>query len=371
MKGKRTAAILTIIFCALHIFAGDIETISLHSSSPSIGTNSWLTAGYSGGTSELQLSGVIQPKDLVFSPVINIDTLMRDYETETAKVVSPIDVQEERKQEIVDGKSENTDLDDTTYGMTSGVLAENARKESYEYAVRKSDFNESVLIYDYVYGRIYDIITCPKTITEIVLRPGEQIMGSPVIKGQQTDWSFTLANSMENGQNIQHLFVTPSRIGLNTFMTVLTNQRTYHFRIASFETNYLSVVSFRYPANFANLQDPAFMNSAESVLQNASFTLDVTTAYYDYKIRVVKGKPSWTPISCFSDARKTYIQFPKTITTSNEMPVIFIKNGNTEAFVNYRQCNTDGTLYQLDLVITGKQKIILRAGNKQQVEITR
>ena len=73
-------------------------------------------------------------------------------------------------------------------------------------------------------------------------------------------------------------------------------------------------------------------------------------------------------MTVFSDQVKTYIQMPLRITTSDELPSVYVERDGEERLVNYR---IFGNLYQIDTVITDDQTIVMKSGQKQRVEITR
>ena len=339
---------------------------------------------------DIPLSAIIQPEDLVVSPIIDIESL-KFLETPTQKVSSSTLEQEKRKNEIEEalkaGESIDTSLDESTYGRntdnpsapeasapsdggprTSGELAMKATEDAFEFIDSRTAYSESIAEYDWLEGRIYEIITSPSGITDFRLKPGETIAGSP-ITNDNVNWQFSVGTSVENGESVQHLFIRPLKVGLDTSMIILTNQRTYYFRLASFEESYMTALRFRYPveteSGFFNEEDfEAFVSGATA---SSDYSFDISKADYNYVIRA-KGKPSWEPVTVFSDQVKTYIQMPVRIRTSDELPSVYVQRDGEERLVNYR---IFGNLYQIDTVITPDQKIIMKSGQNQRVEITR
>ena len=193
---------------------------------------------------DIPLSAIIQPEDLVVSPVIDIASL-QFLETPTQKVVSSTLEQEKRKNDIVsalNSGAENVDtsLNEDSYGAaptqgtavqddvpsTSGELARQATANAFQFIDSGTAYTESIAEYDWLEGRIYEIITSPSGITDFRLKPGEQIAGSP-ITNDNINWQFSMGTSVENGESVQHLFIRPLKVGLATSMIILTNQRTY------------------------------------------------------------------------------------------------------------------------------------------------
>ena len=325
-------------------------------------------------TEDIPLSAVIQPEDLMVSPVIDITTL-REVETPTDNVTSSAVLAQAEKKEEIEALIESgitgmdTELDEEDYGRTSATLATEATEGAFEYIDSSTAFQESIAEYDFVEGRIYELITSPKAITDFRLRPGEQIAGSP-ITNDSANWQFSMGSSIENGQNVQHLFIRPLKVGLDTSMIILTNERTYYFRMASFENSYMTALRFRYPveAPSGTYVDEAFAEYIYDPAEVEGYTFDMTEADYGYQVRNKKGKPSWKPVTVFSDSVKTYIQFPVDIQNTDELPSVYIVRNGDETLVNFRYI---GNMCQIDTVITDRQRILLKSGQDEQVEIRR
>lgn len=351
---------------------------------------------WSKATVDIPTTAIIQPEDLVVSPVIDITTLKAETNTATATVHSSTLEQQVKKDEIKTaleadptasteldedfsagfktGKT-NADSSSTVTGKTSGQIASEATANSFVYINSSNAFTGAIAEYDYLEGRIYEVITSPNAITDIRLKPGESIAASPIVNDGGTSWQFSMGTSVENGESVQHLFVKPTIVGLDTSMILLTDQRTYYFRIASFAKSYMTALRFRYPQasgegyyvqeDFADFIENNKINSSVS---GDSFSIDLTTAEYNYTIRVTKGKPAWTPQQVFSTSTKTYIQFPVSILTSMDLPSVYVLRDNTETLVNYRMA---GNIYQLDTVLTNNEAIILKSGQNELVKITK
>lgn len=344
---------------------------------------------------DIPTTAIIQPEDLVVSPVIDITTLKAETDTETATVHSSTLEQEVKKEEIKTALESDptvsTDLDEdfsdgfktgsssasasASSGKTSGQIASEATANSFVYISSSNAFTGAIAEYDYLEGRIYEVITSPNAITDIRLKPGESIAASPIVNDGGTSWQFSMGTSVENGESVQHLFVKPTVVGLDTSMILLTDQRTYYFRIASFAKSYMTALRFRYPQDsgdgyFVQEDFAEYIenNKINSSVSGESFSIDLTTAEYNYNIRVTKGKPAWTPQQVFSTTTKTYIQFPVSILTSMDLPSVYVLRDKEETLVNYRIA---GNIYQLDTVLTSNEAILLKSGQNEQVKITK
>jgi type IV secretion system protein TrbG len=350
---------------------------------------------WTNANAEIPTTAIIQPEDLVVSPVIDITTLKAETNAETATVRSSTleqDVKKEAiKAELETNPLASTELDedfsdgfktggtvDTETGVTgktSGQLATQAADNSFVYINSSTAFTGAIAEYDYLEGRIYEVITSPNAITDIRLKPGESIAASPIVNDGGTSWQFSMGTSVENGETVQHLFVKPTTVGLDTSMILLTDQRTYYFRIASFPKSYMTALRFRYPQatedGYYVQEDFAEFIEEQAITKSTSgsaYSIDLTSAEYNYTIRTVKGKPAWTPQQAFSDATKTYIQFPVSILTSSDMPSVYVVRDNEETLVNYRYI---GNIVQLDTVITSNEYILLKSGQNEQVKISK
>ena len=324
---------------------------------------------------DVPLSAVIQPEDLMVSPVIDITTLKAmESETDNVTTKSSLLEQEKKKDSIESALEEgfvvDTTLNDLEYGKedgveTSGSLALKATEGAFEYIKSSSAYIESIAEYDYIPGRIYELITSPGAITDLRLQPGEQINGSPIVN-DNVNWQFSLGSSLENGEAVQHLFIRPLKVGLDTSMIILTNQRTYYFRLASFENSYMTAVRFRYPVQLDNgtFVSEDYANGSSST---SGYVFDVSKADYGYVVKQ-KGRPAWEPVTVFSDDIKTYIQFPVSMSSSDQLPSVYLKRDGKETLVNYRFFNN---LCQIDTVLTDDQSFVLKSGQKESVEIRR
>ena len=318
-------------------------------------------------------SQVIQPEELVLSPVIDIATL-REVESTTDNVRASSDLQEEEKtrieEAIANGEQVDTTLSDDYEEESSGQLALEATEKSFVHVDHSTDFDNSIAVYDFIPNKIYEIITSPGKITDFQLKPGESISGTPFVT-DSVNWRFTMGTSVEDGETIQHLFISPLQVGLDTTMIVLTNQRTYRFRMASFENQYMTGLLFRYPVQLSNgtyVSEDFSQYIADTSLAGA-YTVDLTKVDYAYRVEVAKGRPTWTPVTVYSDDVRTYMQMPLTLANSDEMPSVYLVRGGDENLVNYRII---GNIYQIDNVLSDdSQYFLLKSGQDEQVRIYR
>ena len=316
---------------------------------------------------------VIQPEELVLSPVIDIATL-REVETKTDNVKASSDLQKAQKDAITEalanGEAVDTTLDDDYEEDSSGKLALEATEKAFVHVDHSTDFDNSIAVYDFVPNKIYEIITSPGRITDFQFKPGESISGTPFVT-DSTNWRFTMGTSVEDGQTVQHLFISPLQVGLDTTMIVLTDQRTYRFRMASFENQYMTGLRFRYPVQLGDgtyVSEEFAKYSVDTTLAGA-YSVDLTKVDYSYRIEKAKGKPSWTPITVYSDDKRTYMQMPVSLANSDELPSVYLVKNGSENLVNYRII---GNIYQVDNVLSdSNQYFLMKSGQDEQVRVYR
>ena len=229
----------------------------------------------------------------------------------------------------------------------------------------EAGFFNAITTYTYDPGALYQIYAAPLRLTTISLQPGERIMDKPAA-GDATRWILGFGRSKSGQLEQQHLYVRPSRPGLDTSMVITTDRRTYHVELHSFDTTYMAAVAWRYPQDeIADFERLALDTEQREKAVTAS--LDLSSAYFRYEVKVLKGKPRWTPEQVFDDGRRTYIRFPKSM-INREAPALFVLSSSKEIqLVNYRVRNE---YYLVDRVFDAAE---LRIGQKSQdiVRITR
>jgi type IV secretion system protein VirB9 len=146
-------------------------------------------------------------------------------------------------------------------------------------------------------------------------------------------------------------------------MVITTTQRTYHLQLHSTNKTAMMVVKWHYPAIKPSPQMAA-VKSRQQMLDDLSLkSLD-----FHYQISLKEGpKPAWMPLTVFSDAGKTYIQFPAQM---QQAPLLFIGHSpGSDEIVNYRVA---GNYYVIDSVVNNAQLRLGRsAGLLSVVQITK
>lgn len=211
----------------------------------------------------------------------------------------------------------------------------------------------------FLYGETQPSVVCsPLQVCDIELQGGEIVRD--VLVGDTVRWKIEPATSGASGGQAIHLIVKPSEAGLVTSMVVTTSRRTYHIQLKSHPNQYMARVGFEYPQDASTKL--ADINARLEVSGPAGTPEALNFSYS------IGGSARWKPKRVYSDGEKTYIQFPRSI-TSQDAPVLFVVSGGQNRVVNYRLKADMMTVdYAIDraVLISGvgwrQQKITIRRG---------
>lgn len=184
-----------------------------------------------------------------------------------------------------------------------------------------ANFTDATQIYDYAPGAIYEIYGAPGFISTVLLEPGETIV--TVAAGDTTRWMVEQAVGGDVVHARAMLLIKPTRASIRTNIVLVTDRRTYAIEaIATNGQTYSAQTAWRYPA------------AADHELSGGPAAVE--TLNFAYRIRTVRGlNPRWRPVRVFDDGRKTYIEFPPAMATSEAPPLFIIESGEA-VLVNYR-----------------------------------
>lgn len=209
-----------------------------------------------------------------------------------------------------------------------------------------ANFSDATQIYDYAPGAIYEVYGAPGFISTVLLEPGETIL--TVASGDTTRWMVEQAIGGDVANARAMLLIKPTRANIRTNIVLVTDRRSYAIEaIATGGQTYSAQTAWRYPA------------AADNDLAGGPAALD--TLNFGYRIRTVRGfNPRWRPVRVFDDGRKTYIEFPPEMATSEAPPLFIIENGEA-GLVNYR---VSGGRYVIDRLFDVAE---LRLGDERPV----
>jgi type IV secretion system protein TrbG len=222
-------------------------------------------------------------------------------------------------------------------------------------------FVNAIVAYEFQPGNLYKIYAAPENVTEIVLEPGEEIMGQPTA-GDTLRWQLGVNNFAVAGVPQQHVFLKPTRAGLATNLTVNTSRRTYYLQLESVEANGMIAVQWHYadgaPAGPPAGAAAAAPSKAEGQ-RSAARPGDGAALNFDYSVEVVGGKPRWIPQAVYDDGHKTFVKFDGSV-LDREIPALYVRERDELQLVNYR---VHESLYIVDRLFDEAE---LRLGQEDQ-----
>ncbi|WCP11640.1 MULTISPECIES: P-type conjugative transfer protein TrbG [Alphaproteobacteria] len=198
----------------------------------------------------------------------------------------------------------------------------------------RDGFINSMQVYPFTQGALYQVYTAVGQITDIALQPGEQLVGSgPVAAGDTVRWIIGDTQSGAGPTLQVHILVKPTRPDLMTNLIINTNLRTYHMELRSTERTYMASVSWQYPQD--QLIALRRQNSQAEVAQPVASGVDLANVNFRYAID--GDRAPWRPLRAFDDGHQVFIEFPRGI-GQGELPPLFVvgSEGNVSELVNYR-----------------------------------
>jgi type IV secretion system protein VirB9 len=249
----------------------------------------------------------------------------------------------------------------------SAVIAE--ANASASQAPEAEGFLNAVMTYTFVPGGIYKVFAAPDNVTDLVLEPGEELMGEPAA-GDTLRWRLGVGTSAVAGIPQKHIFLKPTRPGLATNLTLNTNRRTYFLKLESLERDFMVAVQWSYPQAQAEALAPVDASAATASPAPAP-PQDVTALNFDYAIEVTAGRPAWKPQAVYDNGQKTFIRFDASM-LHGESPALFVMERGEMQLVNYR---VKQNLYVVDrlfriaeLRLGQDDQDIVRLRNRRRVE---
>lgn len=200
----------------------------------------------------------------------------------------------------------------------------------------RAGFINAVQVYPYSPGALYQVYASPGDITDIMLQPGEKLVGSgPVAAGDTVRWVIGDTSSGSGTAKRVHILVKPTRPDLTTNLIVNTDRRTYLAELRSTPATYMASVSWDYPEDDLIALHRQNDDAEEEAPVDAGLNLD--DLHFRYAIQPAKGGvPSWLPSRAFDDGRKVYIAFPSGIGQGDLPPLFVLGPDGNPALVNYR-----------------------------------
>ncbi len=227
----------------------------------------------------------------------------------------------------------------------------------------------------FVFGVSEPSIVCAVLqVCDVALQQGELVNN---INVGDPRWTVEPAITGYGPNEVQHLIIKPSDVGLDTTLVVTTNRRTYHLRLRSCRTKFMPYVTFIYPNDDATKKWDAIKE--RETREEGESTQPENKEYLgnlDFNYRI-EGHSRWKPIRVYNDGVKTMIQMPSTM-SQTEAPTLLVIRKNKgflsfakspqKVLVNYR---VQGDRYIVDSVFDQAILIAGVGGNQDRITITR
>lgn len=215
-------------------------------------------------------------------------------------------------------------------------------------------FAKSVQVYSFAEDAIYEVVTAPGRVTDIVLEPGESLIA--VASGDTARWTIGDTSSGAGAEKRTHVLVKPFSAGLSTNLVITTDRRSYRIALTSVGRGAMAALSWTYPQDrLLALRRAAAANEARAPASSA-----IAPEQLRFNYSISGDRPGWRPLRAFDDGRRTFIEFPESLATG-EAPPIFVIGAEGEAqLVNYRVA---GRFYIVDRLFDAAE---LRLGTRKQ-----
>lgn len=210
-------------------------------------------------------------------------------------------------------------------GLASQVTAATQTENS-------ARFDGATTVYDYFPGAVYEVVARFGYITAIALQPGEEV--SDVSGGDAVRWKI----DQQFSGNRAFLVIKPLRDDIKSNVLITTDRHEYllDLKAVSAASPYMPRVAWNYPDDFLKLTQRRQAQERAVEAAETRVAVDPSKLDYDYGIELVAGdRPSWMPLSVFTDGKQTWIQFRPDLGTL-EAPVLFAQTSEGLAQVNYR-----------------------------------
>lgn len=253
---------------------------------------------------------------------------------QTVDPPAPVTVVEIPRPLPLPGQMQRVELSRSTPEPTDPTARVNQANAAARIQPVRNGFINSMQVYPFTQGALYQVYTAVGQITDIALQPGEQLVGSgPVAAGDTVRWIIGDTQSGAGPTLQVHILVKPTRPDLMTNLVINTNLRTYHMELRSTERTYMASVSWQYPQD----QLIALRRQNQQAEAAQPVATGVELANVNFRYAIDGDRAPWRPLRAFDDGRQVFIEFPRGI-GQGEMPPLFVvgPEGNTSELVNYR-----------------------------------
>lgn len=224
----------------------------------------------------------------------------------------------------------------------------------------------------YLYGASLPTVVCaPLQVCDLALQPGELVNNVNV--GDKVRWLVSPAVSGTEAGQVTHLIIKPTDAGLVSSLVIETNRRTYAIKLVSTRHEWMPLIAFNYPSDVQR-QWSSYRRTAAFGAAAATLPSGESIANLDFGFRLSGDHPSWRPLRVYTDGRKTYIEFPRSIGAGTAPALVALDHDGgwfsspTEQMVNYRM---QGDRYIVDRVLDRAALVSGVGSDQTRVLITR
>lgn len=190
------------------------------------------------------------------------------------------------------------------------------------------------------FGQAMPKLTCsPSRACDIELEPGET--PRTVILGDQANWTWQAADSIEKGKLVNHVVAQPRDNDVESNMIITTDRRTYHIKLYApkKEGVYLNRVGFYYPEQLVASWDERAGRVADAKAKEDSINVMPVAVSpeqmsFDYR---VEGNADFKPVRVFNDGERTYITMPEDVRYGEYPTLSLVDSDGKLMVVDYRR----------------------------------
>ena len=120
--------------------------------------------------------------------------------------------------------TESTECDKEVKRVTGYEASVASEKKS---VIKPENYKYGTFIYQFNTDMVYEIYAEPYHLTDIMLEPGEVVIGTPLLSEDESVWELTagVGKDTATGLDVQHLFIKPAYSRLDSTLVIITDRR--------------------------------------------------------------------------------------------------------------------------------------------------
>lgn len=211
-----------------------------------------------------------------------------------------------------------------------------------KYTYDDADISGSQLTFEYLPQSLYEINCKTGHITDIVLKPGENIQY--IGAGDTAQWM--VDNTVVDG--VAHVYVKPKLTDITTNLIINTEYHSYRLVLTSTDI-YHPIVRWDFTKEEAEIFEENERNKYQNIRNTNSKSDVLKKLNFNYKLEKKKKiEDHFLPVSIYDDGIHTYIKMQQN--NKYDLPVIY--NVNREKVLTLTNYRVRGNLFIIDKVFT-------------------